>query len=176
MHLAWYHVGLSIMAVAALLCTSKTPRGWKWIAGISASYVISVFYVQVPKPDHMWFPLPPAITFLCDATLAAYIHKVHRERWEFWGLFVPFGVSAMISFLQNLSLLVGYPPPLPVVVYGGLLEAINAACLLLIGGIGIADIIASGRLASPHNHGSHLAKVAHVARSKTTASKARWDW
>ncbi len=174
--IGWYHIALAILAGLALALSSRTPRAWVWIFALAASYVVSVLYVHIPKPAGVWSPMPPAVTFLCDAGLALFIHRIHRERWEWWCLFVPvIGMSA-ISFTQTLALLTDYPPPLSVVLYASALEAINAVCLLLIGGIGAADLIGHGRLYSTRSDGYGFLSVAHAARARTTASKDRWRW
>jgi len=175
MSIQWFHISLALLACFALVLTSKTPRGWMWVAALAASYVVSVVYAQAPKPVGMWSPLPPSITFLCDSVLALFIHRVHKQRWEWMGLFVPAVLMSLLSFIQTIALLTGSPPPLSTLMYGSLLEAINAICLLLIGGIGAVDLI-DGRLHSPRFHGSNLASIAHTARARTTASKDRWHW
>lgn len=172
----WYHVALAILACLALVMTSRTPRAWVWIGALAASYAVSVLYVHFPKPAQLWSPMPPAVTFLCDASLAMFIHRLHRERWEWWCLFVPVIAMSMASFAQTLSILTGFPPAIQPVYYASLLEAINAICLLLIGGVGAADLISHGRLHPSRHHGYGLASVAHAARCKTTASKDRWRW
>lgn len=176
MHIGWYHIALAIMACLALVFTSRTPRAWIWVMGLAASYAVSVIYTQAPKPAGVWVPPPASITFFCDAALAGFIHRLHRERWEWWGLFVPVVAMSMASFAQTLSILVGYPPTIPVVYYASLLEAINAICLALIGSIGAADLLTHGRLHTDRRHAHGLSAFAHVARSRTTASKARWHW
>lgn len=176
MDLEWYHQAIIGIAIVAAIASHKTPRAWVWIVGIMAAFLLSSAYAQRHEAIGVWSPLPPAITFMCDALFAAIIHKTHRERWEYWGLFIPFSLSSLISFMQNLALLAGFPPPLEVVYYASLLEAITALCLLLIGGIGVADLVGHRRLDSSGSYGRSLAKVAHLAHSKTTASKARWEW
>lgn len=172
--LSWYHFALAALALLALVLSGRTPRGWIWVAGISASYVLSIIYVRLERPDEIWTPPPSAVTFLCDAMLAFFVHALHRERWEWWGLFVPFSTSAMVSFIQTLGGLAGVPPPLPVDAYSSILEAITAAALLIIGGIGAVDWAHGLDLARPD--GRPAAAAAFAARAPTRASKARWHW
>lgn len=176
LHIGWYHLVLAIMACLALAATTRTPRAWMWIAGLSASYVVSVLYTQVPKPAGVWMPPPAAIGFLCDAALAGFIHKNRQDPWEFWCVYAPVVAMSALCFFQTYALLSHQFPALPGFVFGGVLEIINAVCLALIGGKGLQELVGHGRRDLAGDHGLHPIAIDDAYRAKTKASKARWHW
>jgi hypothetical protein len=174
--LGWYHFALAVLAFLTWWPARRVPHGRLWVCGIALSYVASVAFTRAHLTDAPW--APPAVTFLCDAALAYFIHAVHEDERDYWRLFVPFATSSMVSFIQTLAILSGTPPPLPVDAYSSILEAITAAALLMIGYRGVRDWADGMDL--PRRHGRHAsAPLVSAATSRfrpTRASKARWDW
>ncbi|ACM39189.1 MULTISPECIES: hypothetical protein [Rhizobium/Agrobacterium group] len=171
----WYHAVIGIMAALSLIASQPVPRAMRWVLLIAACYAIPVLYMHAEKPTGIWFPMPSAVSFLCDAVLVLAIHKGHKERWEF-ALLILYMVSATCGLIQTFGTLVGVPSPLPVYLYGGILEAVNAVAFALIGGIGMVEMLGHVGSHFTGRHGGNLARVVHVARSPTPAPKRRWKW
>ena len=154
----WYHYALAFLALLAAAASSKTPRALLWIAALTVSFVVSVGYLRfydaiegtnqlsvftadtegfVPL-EREWLP-PSVVQAMCDAAVVFLIIWLGRERWE-----RPMLLSIVMGmFLLNLvyatGIIMNFPPVPPREVLGILLEVLNVAALLLIGGTGILD-------------------------------------
>ncbi len=136
----WFHIAqLSAFAVAAGL-SWKTPRAALWVSLLAASYVISVLYVNYPHWGGFW-PPSQLVGLLLDGAVLLAIREFHKEKWEFFGLGTIMGFMVTADIVQLSGSLTGYPPPLNQNDFGIILELLNYFALVLIGGVGLMDLV-----------------------------------
>lgn len=168
----WYHLALPTLAVIAAMLARRTPRSWLWVSAIMAAWIAPVAYLYAGQPDFLpWYPPQPGISFLCDGTVYCFVIHRHEERWERWGLGSIFMASATVDLIQCFGVMTGYPPPLAGHSYGLVLDALNVAALLLIGGIGIADRLKDGGRDFSGFYQRYLDRAVRAAHAKTHAPK-----
>jgi hypothetical protein len=158
-----YHVALLVVAVIVAAISYKTPRAILWICVLAGSFVLSVSYLNgyqaievgnvlgayvgesedfVPL-EREWLP-PSLIAAASDAVAAAIIFAFGRERWEtLWLYWMVLGMMA-VNLIYSSGVILGFPPVPDQDTLGAILEAINYAALLLIGGTGILDRVRNG--------------------------------
>lgn len=143
-----YHISLLIVAAVTALIAWRVPRAKLWIGALAASFVVSVTYLYlVPQgygPDGSWRAPASLIAGLCDASVAAMIYWFGKRRWETVGLYSLVLLSVAVNLLYATGELFYFPPIPPREVYAIILEIINYAALLLIGGTGILNRIGAG--------------------------------
>ncbi len=168
----WYHLTIIAIAAVAFLASRGTPRASLWIVAVVAAYLGPVLYLNIPRPEWLpWAPPVSGVSFLFDGFVYFLITHKHEEAWEKHGLGTIFMISATIDMLQCFGVLTGHPPPLSTTMYGSILEIMNVLALLLIGGIGIGDMIRDGGFDISRSYRRYLGSVMHVAHAKTHASK-----
>lgn len=138
----WYHYALGSLALFVLLLSWRVPRCGKWIFLLAASYLVSVLYYR--SGWGIYGPPGPVMAFLCDAALFLVIREAHEEKWEMRGLGTVVAVMIALNFVMSFSVITGYPPAIPHDVYSSFLEVLNAAYLVIIGGVGLGDLIGVG--------------------------------
>lgn len=143
----WYHVSLILAFIVAAVVgkASGLPRALLWVGSLAAAYGASVLYLYAPKPviPGVWWPPASGVAMLCDAMVCLIIYWHAQRSWETRGLYKLMLGSGLVNLAYlTLSSLEGLgiwfiPPPPPRWLYGSILEAINYAALLLIGGSAI---------------------------------------
>lgn len=123
-----FQIALALGAFLVILVSLKDNRALLWVTVGVASFVVSTAYYRSGGP------YPTAITALCDASVCLAIYRYWRERWEFY-LFILFQGSVLVS-LAYLAGLIG-----PHWAYVAVLEVINWAALVVIGGTRIVRLI-----------------------------------
>lgn len=123
-------VDLSLLAglIVALAVSLGDRRAWGWLLAAAASYVVSVVYWRSGLPYGAF------IAGMCDALVCLAVYLRGKHKWEMgvWRLF-------QFSVLVNIVYLGGELhawPSLGHNAYSIMLEAINWAALLWIGGNG----------------------------------------
>jgi len=168
----WYHLAIPTMALLSAILARRTPRARLWVSAIIAAWIAPVAYLYAGRPDFLpWYPPQPGISFLCDGAVYCLIIHLHQEQWERWGLGSIFMASATVGLIQCFGVMTGYPPPLAGHSYGLVLDALNVAALILIGGIGIADRLKDGRRDLSDFYQRHLDRALRFAHAKTHAPK-----
>lgn len=168
----WYHVAIPALAVISAISARRTPRAILWVSAIMAAYIAPVAYLYADMPSWLtWHPPQPGVSFLCDGAVYCLIIHNHEERWERWGLGSIFMASSTVDLIQCFGVMTGYPPPLSGHSYGIVLDALNVAALLLIGGISIADRIKDGGRDLSGFYQLYLDRAIRAAHEKTHAPK-----
>lgn len=165
--MGWYHFALAGLAFLALILSWNVPRCGKWIFLLSASYIVSVVYYRMIQYGDV-MPHGAVVAFFCDAAVFVVIRQMHVERWEIWGLGSIALLMASFNMVQVSAVSFGFPPVMDQTLYSAILECANAAYLLLIGGIGLADWFTNGR-GERHNLGWH--RAAGVASNLSTITE-----
>lgn len=182
----WYHYVMAAVAVLAAVVARKTPRAVLWVAALAASFIVSVGYLrgyEVIEANNLlaryadapyvplwrdWLP-PSIIAAACDAVVCILIYRLGQERWERpWLYTITLGMMAT-NMLYASGLILGFPPVPDRGTLGIILEAMNLAALLLIGGTGILDRVqhVSGSL------GGLVGRVLHLSYSYLRAPAKR---
>lgn len=120
---------LLFAAVVVMALSVKTPRAWLWIGLGGASFLASSLYWDMGDPK--WHP---PFAFFCDALTCLAFHVWAKERWEL-GVFACFLTSCFVSIVM----IAGWLPN--TVMYASLMEVCNWASLIIIGGIGLMDLL-----------------------------------
>ena len=184
----WYHFVMAGAAIAVAVIARKTPRAWLWVALLAASFIVSVGYLRGYEAleannllafytDRMWLLtplfrdwLPPSIVAAaCDAVVCILIYRMGVERWERVWLY---GISlAMMgtNLLYASGLIMGFSPIPDRGTLGIILEVMNLAALVLIGGTGILDRVQHGR----SGIGGLVGRILHVGHSYLRAPAKR---
>jgi hypothetical protein len=185
----WYHYVMAGAALLAALAARKTPRAVIWVVSLAASFIVSVGYLrgyQAIEVSNLsaaytdgklvpllrdWLP-PSIVAAACDAVVCVLIWFFGRERWETVWLY---GISlAMMgtNLLYASGLIIGFPPIPDRGTLGSILEAMNLAALLLIGGTGILDRVQN----VGSGIGGLVGRVLHLSRSYLRAPAKRSLW
>lgn len=156
----WNLIIFSGVAAAALISIGNR-RTLAWIGAIFAAYIVSVLYWDMGLPNAEF------IAGICDIMIVAAISWRAKYVWELWiGLL--FLSSAFVNMTYLADNLIG-ADVIGHVAYSSILEAINIAAIIIIGGVssfdkaGMVDGLAFrpwlrifGRMRSVHSsHSSH---------------------
>jgi len=126
----WNLIILAGVAAATLVSIGHI-RYLAWIGAIFAAYVISVAYWDLGGPYAEFFAC------ICDLTLVAMIAAKARYFWELW-----IGVMFLASAFVNMTYLANNLLDARLIshdVYSSILEIINIAAVMTIGGIASFD-------------------------------------
>lgn len=124
---------LLIGAMVALAMTGMNLRAAAWVAAAAVSYAVSTVYWRMGLPHGAF------VAGAADAMVCLGIYFFGRMRWEMhlWRLFQA-SVAINIVYLGGE---VGTWASLSHNAYAVMLEAVNWAAIILIGGTGIAQAI-----------------------------------
>lgn len=135
-----YHMALFIAAVITGLVSCKTPRAILWILMLAASFTASVSFAFFVRSNDLGFP-HTGVTMLCDIVVFLSIREFGKERWETRLLAPLVSFSAAVSLIYTtLTIFPIYGTP-PQLLYAITLEVINYIALLIIGGVGLLNLI-----------------------------------
>lgn len=135
-------LSLLIGLMVALAVSLGNRRAWGWLLAGAASYAVSVLYWR------SGLPYAPFIAGLCDAAVCLVIYFRANFRWEMW-VWRLFQFSVLVNIVYLGGTLEAWPS-LSHNAYSIILEAINWAALLWIGGNGAIQAIgATDALSSP---------------------------
>lgn len=118
---------LTATAVLLLSLTASSYRGAWWIVVIMSDAVISDVYVGTG------FPVPDAFMATCDLSVCAVLYYLAAHRWEVWLLLVM--QTSMLVSLLHLGASIAAPDWIDQEDYLLVLEIINYAAIILIGGV-----------------------------------------
>ena len=124
---------LAIGLMVALALSVGNGRAWAWLLAAAASYAVSTLYWR------SGLGYPSFIAGLSDAMICLGVYFFGRMKWEMW-IWRLFQVSVAIN-LVYLGGDLGVWQKLPHNAYAVILEAINWAALLFIGGTGAIQMI-----------------------------------
>lgn len=187
----WYHWALAAFALLAAFVARKTPRAVLWVAALATSFIVSVGYLrgyQALEANNLlashtgdialyvaiwrdWLP-PSLVAGACDAVVCVLIYYFGRERWEtLWLYSISLGMMAT-NLLYSSGLIMGFPPIPDRGTLGSILEAMNIAALLLVGGTGLLDRVQD----VAGNIGGFVGRVFRLSRSYLRAPAKRSFW
>lgn len=126
-------VSLLIGLMLALAVSVGNLRAWKWLLAAAASYVVSVVYWR------SGLPYAAFIGGMCDAAICLTVYFLAKFRWEMW-VWRLFQFSVLVNIVYLGGELQAWPS-LSHNAYSIILEAINWAALLWIGGNGAIQAI-----------------------------------
>jgi len=131
-----FQIALLIGAVAASLLSMQLPRAQLWVLTMTAAFVFPTIWQRADLPFH------PAFTLGCDAGVCLAIYFFGREKWEV-GLYRIFQASVLTSllFLAGPIEVFGTVFLMGNYVYVAMLEFWNWLALLVIGGVGLSEIL-----------------------------------
>ena len=131
-----FQIALLIGAVIASLLSLRLPRAQLWIWTMAAAFVLPTAWQRADLPFH------PAFTLGCDAGVCLAIYFFGREKWEI-GLYRIFQASVLTSLLFLAGPLEVFGTVFYMSNYGYVvvLEMLNWLALLLIGGVGLSEIL-----------------------------------
>lgn len=141
-----YHISLLIAALAVAAISWRLNRALLWIGAMAASFIVSVSYLYLAPQGYVgsgidtWLPPASVIAGLCDAAVATSIYVLGKRRWEI-ALYTLVVASVLVNATYAAGEMMRWPPIPPREVYAIILEAINYAALLLIGGTAIIQWI-----------------------------------
>jgi hypothetical protein len=185
----WYHYVMAGAAIAAAVIARKTPRAWLWVAALAAAFIISVGYLRGYQAIELsnlsaaytdgemvpllrdWLP-PSIVAAACDALVCVMIYFLGKERWETLWLYGICLAMMGTNLLYASGLIIGFPPIPDRGTLGAILEAMNLAALVLIGGTGILDRVQHGR----GGIGGLVGRILHVGHSYLRAPAKRSLW
>ena len=165
-----YHLSLMIAALAAGIVSYKQPRALLWICALAASFVLSVGYLYLPKPDS-WI-MPSAVAATCDALVCATIYIFGKQRWETVWLYRIVLASVAVNVLYTTGATLGYPPIPPQEVYAIILEVINYVALLLIASTGFMGQLQRNGYSGSRGIVGHLLAAHRALQQAYQPSKA----
>lgn len=172
----WYHYALAILATVSLWSSWRVSKAALYIALLAMSYVLSVLYWHF-KPDNPYFPHGSIIGFMLDAIVFVIVRQIHDDKWEFWGVVIPVSIMAFIGFYQVVGSSIIGAPVLRSLDYSVMLEALNAAALLIIGGVGLVERDSNRkaleRVINKHCSPSVSKACYSIAKSSKKASTAK---
>lgn len=148
-----YHHWLAGAAIIAALISWRLPRSLLWIASLTASFVVSVTYLNMPKPAEpgLWWPPASGVAAVCDMAVCMVIYAFAKRLWEARLLYSLVLISVAVNLLYTTGILLGWPPVPPHEAYAIILEVINYAALALIFVTGLLSWI--GANGHPFSHG-----------------------
>lgn len=114
------------VAAAIAMLSINNRRGLLWIAALTLVYFASGAYWRLGLPH------PVLVAGLMDAALVLAVVIFGALLWEMW-----FGLIVLLCGLTNIAFLAASlaGAPWPHDTYGTTLELLNAAALILIGGV-----------------------------------------
>lgn len=172
----WFHVAqLAAFAIAAALAW-KTPRAPLWAFLLAVSYVFSILYIHNAPRGGFW-PPSQLVSLLIDGVVLIIVREYHRENWEWYGIRPILICMCSANLLQLGAVLLGFPPPLGSEAFGILLEFLNYLALLLIGGVGLMDLVradARSDLDFHRLHSLHRVSVHRHSQQKQFKSLRKW--
>jgi hypothetical protein len=132
---------LLIGLCVALAVSVGNKRAWGWLLAGAASYTASVLYWR------SGLPYAPFIAGMCDALICLAIYFWAKTRWEMmvWRLFQ---ASVLVNIVYLGGTLNAWPSPSHNA-YSIILELINWAALLWIGGNGAYQPVGASTDALP---------------------------
>lgn len=137
-----------ILSVIVMAISWRVPRAWLWILALMADFIATSLFWDYG--NHAFHPL---FTLACDASVCLACHVYAQEKWEL-GFFLAFLSSVFISLLKLSGLIPNS------VIYASFLEVFNYCALILIGGMGILDMISrhDGHYLRPLSRRLHSAR------------------
>jgi hypothetical protein len=131
-----FQIALLIGAVIASFLSLRLPRAQLWILTMAAAFIFPTVWQRADLPFH------PAITLGCDAGVCLAIYFLGLEKWEI-GLYRIFQASVLTSLIFLAGPLEVFGAVFHMGNYGYvvLLEAWNWLALLLIGGVGLSEML-----------------------------------
>lgn len=127
-------ISLALGLCFALAFSIGQGRVWGWLLAAAASYTVSVLYWR------SGLPYAPFIAGMCDAVICLLVYFLAKLDWEMkvWRLF-QFSCGVNLYFLAQqygIPARLGVPWSLSHNDYSIILEAINWAALIFLGGTG----------------------------------------
>lgn len=156
-----FDTALLIGAIVAVLLNWKNPRAVGWVLLLALDFIASTLYWRSD------WPYPAAFGGFCDAAVCFVLYFASKQRWELWiWRLMQASVAVNIFYLSiNLGLLrMDFPQD----TYASLLELLNWLCLLLIGGVGILQLIGETNVTArePWNRVRHTARLVRETRAR----------
>lgn len=156
-----FDIALLIGATVAIFLNWQTPRAVGWVVLLALDFIASTLYWRAG------LPYAEAFAGFCDATVCFALYFGAKERWELWvWRLMQASLAINIFYLAvNLRLL---RIEISQDTYSSLLEAANWLCLLLIGGVGMLQLIGAENAAArePWNRVRRFARTVREARAR----------
>lgn len=134
---------MAATAVFLLSLLGGNIRGIVWIVVLVLDAVASDAYKDAG------LPFPDAVMATADFTMCVALYYIAAHRWELW-LFVLMQFSMLVSIVYLAGTIIAGPDWIDVTDYLSVLELINYAAIILIGGV-------TGFVVSGHFNGTAFA-------------------